>query len=31
MGVLTVGFIDESLEKEEERNRRPLDEFVDWY
>ena len=31
MGVLTVGIIDESLEKEEERNRRSQDEFVDWY
>ena len=31
MGVLTVGLIDESLEKEEERKRRPVDEFVDWF
>ena len=31
MGVLTVGLIDESLEKKEERERRPLDEFIDWF
>ncbi|NHJ22684.1 MAG: nitroreductase family protein [Candidatus Lokiarchaeota archaeon] len=31
MGVITVGIIDESLEKKEERKRRPLDEFIDWY
>jgi len=31
MGVLTVGLIDESLEKEEERKRRSLDEFIDWF
>jgi nitroreductase len=31
MGVLTVGLIDESLEKKEERNRRALDEFIDWF
>ena len=31
MGVLTVGLIDESLEKEEERKRRPLDEFIEWF
>lgn len=31
MGVLTVGIIDESLEKKEERKRRSLDEFVDWF
>jgi nitroreductase len=31
MGVLTVGLIDESLEKEVERKRRPLDEFIDWF
>ncbi len=31
MGVLTVGLIDESLEKEVERKRRSLDEFVDWF
>jgi nitroreductase len=31
MGVLTVGLIDESLEKKEKRERRPLDEFIDWF
>jgi len=31
MGVLTIGLIDESLEKKEKRERRPLDEFVDWF
>jgi len=31
MGVLTVGLIDESLEKEEERKRRSLDEFIEWF
>ena len=31
MGVLTVGLIDESLEKEEERKRRSLDDFIDWF
>lgn len=31
MGVLTIGLIDESLEKKEERERRPLDEFTDWF
>jgi len=31
MGVLTIGLIDESLEKKEERERRPLDEFIDWF
>ena len=31
MGVLTVGLIDEALEKKEERERRPLDEFIDWF
>ena len=31
MGVLTIGLIDESLEKDEERIRRPLDEFIDWF
>jgi len=31
MGVLTVGLIDESLEKKKERERRSLDEFVDWF
>ncbi|MBY9012837.1 MAG: nitroreductase family protein [Candidatus Lokiarchaeota archaeon] len=31
MGVLTVGLIDESLEKKEERKRRALDEFIDWF
>jgi nitroreductase len=31
MGVLTVGIIDESLEQKEERKRRPIDEFIDWY
>ncbi|MFX1288220.1 MAG: nitroreductase family protein [Promethearchaeota archaeon] len=31
MGVLGVGLIDESLEIKEERKRRPLDEFIDWF
>lgn len=31
MGILTVGLIDESLEKKEERERRALDEFTDWF
>lgn len=31
MGVLTVGLIDESIEKKEERKRRSLDEFTDWF
>ncbi len=31
MGVLTIGLIDESLEKKEERERRPIDEFIDWF
>ncbi|HUW90711.1 MAG TPA: nitroreductase family protein [Candidatus Nanopelagicaceae bacterium] len=31
MGVLTVGLIDETLEKKEERKRRPLEEFIDWF
>ena len=31
MGVLTVGLIDESIEKKEERTRRSLDEFTDWF
>ena len=31
MGVLTIGLIDESLEKKEKRERRPLDEFIDWF
>jgi len=31
MGVLTVGLIDEALEKKEERERRALDEFIDWF
>jgi len=31
MGVLTVGLIDESLEKDEERIRRSIDEFIDWF
>ncbi|NVM46470.1 MAG: nitroreductase family protein [Candidatus Lokiarchaeota archaeon] len=31
MGVLTVGLINESLEKKEERERRVLDEFTDWF
>ena len=31
MGVITVGIIDESLEQKEERERRPLEEFIDWY
>jgi len=31
MGVLTVGLINESLEKKEERERRALDEFTDWF
>ncbi|MHA1239188.1 MAG: nitroreductase family protein [Promethearchaeota archaeon] len=31
MGVLTVGEIDLNLEKKEERERRPLEEFIDWF
>ena len=31
MGVLTVGEIDLNLEKKEERERRALDEFIDWF
>ena len=31
MGVLTVGEIDLNLEKKEKRERRPLDEFTDWF
>ena len=31
MGVLTVGLIDEALEKKEERERRAIDEFIDWF
>ena len=31
MGVLTVGEIDEALEKKEKRERRALDEFIDWF
>jgi len=31
MGVLTVGLIDETLEKKEERERRALEEFIDWF
>ncbi len=31
MGVLTVGLIDEALEKKEERERRALDDFIDWF
>jgi nitroreductase len=31
MGVLTIGLIDESLEKKEERERRPIDEFIEWF
>jgi len=31
MGVLTVGLIDKALEKKEERERRALEEFIDWF
>jgi nitroreductase len=31
MGVLAVGIIDEALEKKEERERRALEEFIDWF
>ena len=31
MGVITIGLIDEALEKKEERERRPLEEFIDWF
>jgi len=31
MGVVTIGLIDESLEKKEERERRNLDDFLDWF
>ena len=31
MGVLTVGLIDQNLEKKEKRERRPLSEFIDWF
>ena len=31
MGVLTVGLIDEALEKKDERERRALEEFIDWF
>ncbi len=31
MGVLTVGLIDEALEKKEDRERRALEEFIDWF
>jgi len=33
MGVIAIGFIDEAREKvrEKPRERRPLEEFVDWY
>lgn len=31
MGVLVVGLIDESLERKEERRRRDLDDFIDWF
>ena len=31
MGVLTVGLIDQALEKKEKRERRALEEFIDWF
>lgn len=33
MGIIAIGYIDEAREKvrEKERNRRSLDEFIDWY
>jgi len=31
MGVITCGLIDEALEKKEERERRTLEEFIDWF
>ena len=31
MGVLTIGLIDEALEKKEKRERRSLEEFIDWF
>ena len=31
MGVLVVGLIDVALEKKEKRERRPLEEFLDWF
>jgi nitroreductase len=31
MGVITCGLIDEALEKKEERERRALEEFIDWF
>ncbi len=31
MGVITVGLIDETLEKKEERERRTLEEFINWF
>jgi len=34
MGVVTIGVVDKSLEEKEEqedRDRRPLDEFIDWF
>jgi nitroreductase len=31
MGVLVVGLIDLALEKKEKRERRPLEEFIDWF
>jgi len=33
MGIIAIGHIDEAREKarEKDRDRRPLDEFIDWY
>ena len=31
MGVITCGLIDEALEKKEERERRALEEFIEWF
>ena len=31
MGVITCGLIDQALEKKEERERRALEEFIDWF
>jgi len=34
MGVVTIGVIDKSMEdkkQQEDRERRPLDEFIDWF
>ncbi|MFX1571997.1 MAG: nitroreductase family protein [Promethearchaeota archaeon] len=31
MGVIAIGLVDEAREKPRERQRRSLDEFIDWY